>query len=195
MDGGEQLTGRARVRALLIEPLEAGGMRKSPRVTVDEHKVMLAKMADKVGYLSDLQLAALGEYLIKQAGEAQVWPKLNIILQAAWSLAPEPNDQSAYVQSVLESRLGEQALDEGWHAELLKAMRLKRPVPRGEYMLREMRDKRARNEGHLNTARDRVRRGVASRDDRAFIEAYQRGRETARAMIEQGIQKRGGAGK
>lgn len=195
MDGGEQLTGRARVRALLIEPLEAGGMRKSPRVTVDDHKAMLAKMADKVGYLTDLQLEALGEYLIKQAGEAQVWPKLNIILQAAWSLAPEPNDQSAYVQSVLESRLGEQALNEGWHAELLKAMRLKRPVPRGEYMMREMRDKRDRNEGHLDRARDRVRRGVASADDRAFIEAYQRGRETARAMIEQGIQKRGGAGK
>lgn len=195
MDGGEQSTGRARVRALLIEPLEAGGMRKSPRVTVEDHKAMMAKMADRVGYLSDEGLAALGEMLIRYAGEKLIWPPLNLVMSTAWSIQPQPSDQSSLVQSVLGSRLGEQALNEGWHAELLKAMRLKRPVPRGDYALREMREKRDRNQGQFDRARERIDRGVASDDDRGFVEAYGRGREKARELIEAGIEKRGGKGK
>ncbi|WP_417257367.1 hypothetical protein [Celeribacter sp.] len=186
----EPLMGRARVRALLIDPLEEGGMRKGPRVSVGDHKDAMTKLADRVGYMSDAGLRGLGEYLIKFAGERQVWPAMNVILAQAWGMEMPPSKESDYVQSVLSSRLGEEALRGGWHAELLTDMRKKRPVPTGVYAKKLLAERAQGNRDRAAVYADRIKRGVGTDEARAFVDGYAAMKAEAAAIIELGIKKR-----
>lgn len=186
----EPLMGRARVRALLIDPLEDGGMSRPVRVTVEAHKAFLAKVADEVGYLSDLGLTALSDFLIRIAGEKQVWPALNVIKNQAWSLEPRPANLSAVVTSVLMSRLGEEALQGGWHAELLLDMRKMRPVPTGDFSKGQLLQRAKDNRRNMRVIDDRAARGVARDGDDRWRAAYLRGQDEAKQIIQLGIEKR-----
>jgi hypothetical protein len=186
----EPLMGRARVRALLIDPLEDGGMVRPARVTVDAHKAFLAKVADEIGYLSDLGLTALADFLIRMAGEKQVWPALNVIKNQAWSLEPRPAHLSAVVTSVLMSRLGEEALRDGWHAELLLDMRKMRPVPKGDFVKGQLLQRAKDNQKNMRVIDDRAARGVARDGDDRWRAAYLRGQDEAKQIIQSGIEKR-----
>ena len=72
-------SGRGRVRRLLITPLEAGGMQRKRGRSVADHEKMLTRLADKLGYMSDRGLQGLAMYLVRMAGEGQIWPVENLI--------------------------------------------------------------------------------------------------------------------
>ena len=194
MDGGQEpLTGRARVRAMLIDPLEAGGMRKLRNVSADDHKQSLAKLADKVGYLSDRGLAALRDYAIKMGGDGQVWPRLNVLLQAAWAIEPMPVQKSPFAQSLLQSRLGVEARDGGWHVELYSDALRMRPPP-NDYGKRVLADRAAANAHRAAVIGEQVQRGVAREADLSWLRGYERVGREALAFIEQGVVARKGKG-
>jgi hypothetical protein len=184
------LMGRARVRALLIDPLESGGMVRSARVTVDDHKTFLTKIADEFGYMSDLGLKGLAAYLIRLAGEKQVWPKLNAIRSQAWAMEPAPAKFNDYAMSVLVSRLGEEALRGGWHAELLLDMRKMKPVPHGDYIKGQLAARAQENQSKLKVIDDRAARGVSRDGDASWRAAYTRGQDQAKRIVQTGIDKR-----
>ncbi|MGJ8561697.1 MAG: hypothetical protein ACSHX3_15815 [Litorimonas sp.] len=186
----EPLMGRARVRALFIDPLEAGGMVRPARVTVDDHKAFLTKVADECAYMSDLGLKGLGKYLIRLAGEKQVWPRINTIRSQAWAMEPAPAKHNEYAMSVLMSRLGEEALRDGWHAELLLDMRKMKPVPQGDFVKGQLAQRAKDNQRNMKVVDDRAARGVARDGDAGWRAAYTRGQDEARQIIQSGIDKR-----
>jgi hypothetical protein len=186
----EPLMGRVRVRTLLIDPLEAGGMVRPVRVTVEDHKAFLTKIADEFGYMSDMGLKGLAAYLIRLAGEKRVWPKLNAIRSQAWAMEPAPAKFNDYAMSVLMSRLGHEALAGDWHAELLLDMRKMKPVPQGDWVKGQLAQRAKKNQHKLKVIADREARGVSLVDDAAWQAAYLRGQDEAKRIIQMGIDKR-----
>lgn len=186
----QKLTGRARVRALLIDPLEHGGMQRAKRKAVEDHKADMDKVADRIGYLSDLGLAGLSEYLIRLAGPRLQWPPVNLILQGAWGIETPPPRESSYARSLLASAKGREAYEGGWHAELLDLAKRMGPPP-NRYSLQQLKESARDNHRRVEVIRDRIERGFGCDDDRRWLDWYQATRAEAEAIIREASHARG----
>ena len=129
---GEQLDEgrRARVRRLLIEPVEAWGMRFKKGADPDATARYLANLCDQVAYLPDEALRALASWL-KRHGEGSArcfWPPLVSVVSVAEAYQPRPLEEVPGVASWFTSRAGAAARDEGrLVAEFLFLEKYKRP--------------------------------------------------------------------
>ncbi len=182
-------SGRARVRRVLIDPLEAGGMVRKRGVSVADHEKAMEKLADKLSYMTEDGLKGLAMYLIRMAGERNVWPQLNIVLRCAWSMEPPPPRDNDFLMSLMRSRAGEAALSGGYAAELFTEARRLGPPP-SKYMRLTLQEKARASRDRKRLIEDRIRRDVATREDREWLERYLRVSAEAEALIREGIEKR-----
>ncbi|WP_147232835.1 hypothetical protein [Phaeobacter gallaeciensis] len=144
-------SGRARVRRVLIEPLEIGGMVRARGVSLTDHQAMLVRLQDKLAYLSEHQLRGMAEFAVFAAkGKAgNVWPDEVLLCRWAYRTQPPPPRKSDYVSSLMCSRAGQVAREAGYHVELfLMARRFGPPPTRYDQRIlqreaTENRDKRA----------------------------------------------------
>nr|WP_321509452.1 hypothetical protein [uncultured Celeribacter sp.] len=182
-------SGRGRVRRLLITPLEAGGMQRKRGRSVADHEKMLTRLADKLGYMSDRGLQGLAMYLVRMAGEGQIWPVENLILRTAWSMETPPPRDNAYLISLMKSRAGEAALEGGYVLELYAEARRLGPPPSRHQVL-QLKDRAARNRDRARVIADQIKRNVAPATDRDWLEGYHRLRAEAEALVLEGKRER-----
>ena len=111
----ETLAKRERVRRFLIEPLERDGMVRGRRVKASEHEAFLAKLADRLGYMTPDTLERMRQVCMAHAlGEARnVWPGWVTIRNFAYRLQTPPDPENPIKQSWLHSRLGPQLRERG----------------------------------------------------------------------------------
>ena len=178
-------TKRDRVRRLLIQPLTECGFRKPGDVPQDRFDKFLTNLADGLGYLSDDQLVTLRTFL-QTRGEGKdrrSWPRMATITPLAEAIAPRPLEEVPAITSWFGSARGPQALEEGTLvAEFLFLEKFKRP-PLNEGDWRTVRDKARALASDRRVKADRVRRGVASTDDRQWLAWIDRVEGRAMALL------------
>jgi hypothetical protein len=105
----------ARVRRLLVAPLEEEGMRRPRSRSAEAHQDWIARIARRVAYLSDAHLALLREVVGRngQGKDRAEWPAELSILAWAHALEPPPDEDSRLVSSYLASAAGLRAWGEG----------------------------------------------------------------------------------
>ena len=113
---------RGRVRRLVIEPLEAWGMRRRPARPRGEtraeaevrselaHKAFLDRVCDDLGHMSDEQLAQMKGWLqVSGVGDKRnFWPDFVTISGTAHSFCPRPVEDLPELKSWFGSRKGEE---------------------------------------------------------------------------------------
>ena len=176
---------RDRVRRVLIHPLERAGMRKQRRMTAAAHDEFLVRLADRLAYLREDQLRGLVPVLTRHAKgkDGNEWPDEVAIVKWAYGMEPPPFELNDYVVSVLRSRAGAVAKDNGYIVELLlAAQRLGPPFSK-------LNTERLRREGQQAAQeRERLRRRMARGDEvplerRQWLNWYGAHEQTALAIM------------
>ena len=111
MEGQELREGKARVRAVLIDPLEAGGMQRRSGQKVEDHAAVLASLEARLAYMTEASLAALAEVVERHAGGSRQdrWPGEVPICNWARRIQEPPASESRLVRSYLQSGAGRRA--------------------------------------------------------------------------------------
>ena len=174
---------RARVRRLLIDPLDGIGFRRGRAVAADGHRDAMARLADNLGYLSDQALIALREMLqTKGEGAAHnVWPAPATVYALAEMLERRPVEELPGCLRWFRSVEGPKALEAGTLVETWAYFRrMKRPPINAS---RELMERAADNRRRLCLIDERARAGVANDDDIGWARAYRDRLAWCEAMI------------
>lgn len=186
-----QAAGRARVRAVLIEPLRE--LRTSSGQTAEWER-----LADKLAYMTEAALIGLRELVIRTAynnrppvpgAKPPRCPAPALITGWAFALQEPPATGSDYVASILRSVMGCEARNGGWHVELMRHARRVGPPPQSylrSRLMAEADDNRAR----LVRIRERMQAGTGGRDDIAWLAAWHDDLRVADALVDQGEARR-----
>jgi len=177
-------TKRDRVRRLLINPLEATGMRKQARMKEADHAEMLVRLADRIAYLPDLHLKGLVVWCTRNAKgkEGNQWPdEVSIIRQAMFLQSPPPRSCS-YVVSVLRSQAGRNARVMGYLTELYMAASKYGP-PFSKLSLERLADQARENTKEVGRVQRAIDRGDATQDRRQWLSWYLRHQSEALSII------------
>ena len=142
MDRKAQAEGEARVRILLIEPLENRGLAKPAGLARAEFEKMKASLCAKLAYLTDLSLQALEEVAAASPGgkDRDRFPIANTILAQAAVIQPPADEASPLIRAVFAADLGRDAIAGGWAPELLADLRRNRRWP-GGYAVEQIKDR------------------------------------------------------
>lgn len=186
--------GRAQVRELFLQRCEEAGLARPKGRTVEGQAAFETELADRLSYMVPENLETLADLVVDAApckrGVA-VWPSEAVIRHLARCLQRPPVDEGRLVTSWLASIEGPPAVAGGWAAHLLRhLMRTGRPP--SDYEVAEMR--REAEDDHRRAARirDRMRRGLASDQDRAWLEQLTRDTARAEAIVGEGRERRDG---
>ena len=139
MDSAAQAEGEARVRDLLITPLENRGLAKPAGLTRQAFEDMKHSLCAKLAYMSDLSLQALEETAAASPGgkDRDRFPIANTILAMAGQIQPPGDDASPLIRKVFAEALGRDAIRDGWAPELLAELRRTRRWP-GAFVVHEI---------------------------------------------------------
>jgi hypothetical protein len=179
---------RARVMALLVEPMRLAGVRRLPKHTVADHENAMARLCQRLGYLSDKSLESLAESLIDGATSG-CWPSEMLVMSYARRLEKPPVEESKIVSSWFSSIEGPKAEAGGYLVELYRfLLQAKRPplFADDRKIYADARD----NARMVERVRDRIARGAESAEDLEWLQRYLADQQAARAIVEQGAQKR-----
>ena len=190
----ERAMRRAAVREHLIDVLLQLAL---PRKLTREDYTALA---DPLAYLSDDALRGLADYCLIYAGggvrpvpgvgKAPCAPPPAMVRAWARAWEPPPPRENTYVVSVMQSRLGERAFEEGWFVELYRYLLRHGAPPPSDYtqaqLVREFEDN-ARVRARI---RERLEAGQAIAEDQSILSGYSRHAEAAAQLVREGIAKR-----
>ena len=186
---------RARVRRLLIEPVQDAGMRFPKGVKEERQKAYIARLCDDVGYLSDLELACLSEW-IKRNGEGSqrtFWPSRVAIIRTAHGYRKRDLEETS-LAGWFRSRAGEAALVAGDLVSIFYFVQEHFRPPRLDgsdaQWMQHRRDFRS-IEDEVTISRERAERGLSIGADATAQMAWFEGLERrAKALVDEGIAKR-----
>ena len=197
----ERAAGRARVQALLWDRINEAGMQR-PRhggslMTLDEYAAMRKRLCDKLAYLDPENLMTLAELMISNAAgpvrpRLGVWPEAAILSEAK-ALQTPPVTELPIVTSWLASIEGPAAVAGGVEVELFRHLRQTGRPPLA-YDMHRIREDAAEANRQVELVGSRIARDVATADDRAWLEAYQRDRRAVLQIVKAGQAKRAGQG-
>ena len=179
---------RARVKALLIEPMRLAGVRRARGFSVADHEAAMVRLCDRLAYMTAANLETLAETLIDTA-PGGIWPGEQVVMSFARGLEKPPPAGNKIFNSWLASVEGPQAEAGGYLVELYRfLLRAHRP-PFGNDE-REIRSEAQANARRVELVRDRIARGTAGIEDRQWLQRYLADQQAARAIVEQGAQRR-----
>jgi hypothetical protein len=127
----DQKAGEARVRALVVEPLQVLGLGKPSTMTKVLFEKMLDEMCAILAYMSAENLQQLKDQVAaRPAGKSlDRFPILNKILPLASDIQEPEDTGSPLVRNVFAHEIGRAALRDGYAPELLKAIKKDRKFP------------------------------------------------------------------
>lgn len=177
--------GRSVVRSYLIDGLAQMGMVRKRSVRQVDHDKFLARLVDRLSYMSPDNLAGLRQYVVRLAGGkgSNEWPAEVAIYQAAYVIQPPPPRQSDYAQSLIRSALGRRASDEGWLVELFQVARRMGPPP-GRYIISKLKEEADANRRRRARIAEYLAQGSASPDDVGWLDRYHFDLAECSAIIE-----------
>ena len=172
------------MKAVLIEPLVQGGMKRRKGVAEADHDKMLAGLAEHLAYLPSEQLAGLRDLIIRLSDgkNGGMWPDKVMILKWAWAMQPPPPSENTYAQSLIRSAMGRQAHDEGWVVELYRTAIRFGPPP-NRYVLSQLRAEAEDNQRRRERAREFNAVGKATREEAGWLEAWHRDYQTCLSIL------------
>lgn len=180
--------GRAAVKDLLTDRLDAAGLQRPKGVSVDGHAMTRRRLEDHLSYMDPENLMTLAEALLDSVTGAH-WPSELVVRQMAHALQAPPAGQKRIVTSWLASVEGPMAEAGGWLVELYRFL-LRHGRPPLSMDMRQIREQAAGNARRVEMIRGRIDRDVASGEDREWLERYLADQRAARAVVEQGAQRR-----
>ena len=191
MERAEIREGKERVRALVIDPLEADGMVRVKK-TVAEHEAYLEKVEQALCYMSEDGLVTVKHAISAMAKicskcrRKEGWPSVQAIRSQAHAIETPPATMSPMVASYMASRAGRWALEQGddFAVALLRYMRTKGFVPTKsnagwDVIARDAKDIKDRAQRRLRLISD----GTADERDRVHQENYDRTVAQTRALV------------
>ena len=191
MDAEERAEGRKLVWSRLIGRCAEAGMVRPRGMSVEVHKAVCQRLAERLAYMSDENLVTLAELVIENAtGVAHnVWPSEATVIGLANALQRCPAEEHRIVKSWLASVEGPQAVAGGYEVELYQFLARHRRPP----LAMDMRKIRARAQDsnrQVQLIRDRIARDVASDSDREWLQWYVGERQRVREIVKAGEGKR-----
>ena len=192
MNEHDEEAGRRAVRALLIEPLEADGMRRHQRATVEAHKVFTDRLAEKLAYMRPENLRALKPIVASLAsGPAlNVWPEFQTITQHAYRVQPPPDQSDDILWSWFHSIEGPRCREAGTlYATRLYIKAMRRP-PVEEYTKRRVAERQREVDRDIETFRRLRGLGQATDSQVEAILAHDRVVADCEAIVDAGIRHR-----
>jgi hypothetical protein len=186
---------RARVRALVIQPMEAAGMVRDTRLKAADHEALLDRMQDRLGYLPDGLLSALAEALVR-LGEGPLqhrWPAWATIWNTACRLMPPPDDETHIMTSWLASVEGPVARSGGYLVELHAFLR-RTGRPPGSFEMSKIRTDAQDNQRRRQRIEEWIAKGHAKTEDRDWLDHYLRRLAHCEALVRGGEEKRAAKG-
>lgn len=182
---------RAAVRRLVLQRLDAAGMRR-PR-TLDEagFAEMRRRLVAHLDYLPDAALVTLADLLIRMAGgrDHNLWPDEATVRGRAEALLPAPVERAPIITSWLRSVEGPRAREGGYLTELYRAL-LRSPQPPGAYGTARIVAEAEENRRWRAHLRDRAAEGSASAADHAWLAAYAADEARALQLVDDGAAAR-----
>lgn len=195
VDAGQvqNLSGRAQVRALLIEPLLRDGLIRPPTMRAGDVDAFLAQLAARLAYLDEAALKVLAEVVLGMA-EGKLrnqWPSFATIWNFAQRISrqPPPDEERHIMTSWLRSRGGLAPLEGGYLVELHSWLR-RFGRPPVEFEIDRIKQDAAENARQLARLVERRSRGVASPDELTWIERYTAQTAYCRSLVEGGARAR-----
>jgi hypothetical protein len=173
----------ARVRRLLIDPLEGLGFRRKAGVGLDDHRAVMDRLAENVAYLSDDSLRALGEMLRTKGEGAQrnIWPAPATVYALAELIQRRPIEELPGCLRWFRSVEGPRAKAAGTLVETWQFFhRHKRPPL---HMGRELAAQAADNRRRLTVTDERAAVGRAAPEDVEWCAWYRRQLAHCEALV------------
>lgn len=191
MEGGREMSEtqkdrRERVRKLLVEPLQAQGMRKPRSRAAEDHQDFLDRLERRLAYLGADHLEALAEVVLRNAEGASrnVWPAEASIVNWAAVLEPPPDRDSRLVQSYLASAAGQRAWDEAPSVAVALRRHLRKAGrPPQEFDWIAIRRQAETWESEMARIREQVAEGSASSEQRERLDAWERMQDRVRSLV------------
>ncbi|WP_298491567.1 hypothetical protein [uncultured Maritimibacter sp.] len=174
MEGQELREGKARVRAVLIDPLEAGGMQRRSGQKVEDHAAFLASLEARLAYMTEASLAALAEVVERHAGGSRQdrWPGEVPICNWARRIQEPPASESRLVRSYLQSGAGRAAASGGYLVELFRWLK-ERGVPPGDnFAMASIKGDADDNARRRVRCEEAMKRGTADPREVAWLHGY-----------------------
>ncbi len=181
------MSGRARVRHVLMEPLERAGLERRGRMTVADHEAMKERLVAEFAHMQEATLQAVRDLVFRHADGKRglSWPPEALLRKWGLKLQPKPPRKNPYVATLLASAMGQRALQGGYLTELFfVALQLGPPPTR--YDVSRMQAK-ARDAARDIARIDQLQKeGRASPEDLEWVERYRRGQAIALDMASKG---------
>lgn len=186
MDSIEQAAGEKRVRDTLFAPLERLGMTRPSGMKVAGFEDMKSEICAKLAYMSEADLASLGEQIQSNpAGPAKDrFPSGPLILKWAADISPPSDSASPLLRNVFASAIGRQAMAEDWGPELRLWLKKNRQWPK-DFMVKMIRDQALDGSNRMRRLKRKLEQGERLSDADA---RWYAGRERAREACEQIVQ-------
>jgi hypothetical protein len=187
MEGEEAAAGRAQVRDLLVDRVNAAGLVRRKGVTNAAHAALIDRLCGHLAYMTPDNLRTLAELVI-DAGDGPGrtwWPAETTVRGLAEAVQARPLVQHRIVGSWLASVEGPVAEAGGWLVELYRFLRQHKRPPFA-WDKRRLREEAAENNRRLGLLRDRVERNAAGPEDLAWLVSYAEDAREARAIVDAG---------
>lgn len=185
-------TGRRAVRTHLIEPLEAEGLRRGRRETVEAHKAFLTEVAKKLGYMRQENLVLLRPILRSLATGAalDVWPSLATILNHAYRIQPPPDRSDDILWSWLHSVEGPKLRAAGMLLATRAFIKKYRRPPLGDFVMKGIREDQRALDAMLEEWRRKRGLGEATDSELAGLARYEQILAGLEAIVDAGVRHR-----
>lgn len=157
-----------RVDALLIEPL--AGLPRKRGVTAAAHAETMDKLRSRLGYMTDDNLRAIHDVILRHAGKGH-WPDAALIMAWAYNLQPPPPGESTYARSLMRSAMGRRAADEGWAVELFRVARKLGPPP-NRYVITQLVAEADEGRRRRAKIREWIELGKETLEERRWLERW-----------------------
>lgn len=188
----EHDTGRRAVRTHLIEPLQADGMVRNKRTTVEAHKAFLDRLVDKLAYMTADNLIALRP-VVAGLGEGKgldIWPSLQAITAHAYRMQPPPDQSDEILWSWLHSIEGPKCRALGTLFATRAFIKKFRKPPVGDFQKGRVAERQAEINRDLEEMRRLRGLGEATDSQLAALAEYERILGDCEAIVDAGIRYR-----
>jgi len=164
---------RARVRRLLIEPLEVLGFRRNAKMPADAFKAKMANMIDQLVYMSDDSLGTMLEMVQSkgQGANRDIWPAPATFLSFAELIEPRPVEELSGLLRWFRSVEGPRAMEAGTLVETWSYFHKHKRPPK--FVDRELQARANSNRNRCQLTKERMARDRADSHDVRWMQSYE----------------------